>query len=1210
MKKSGLRGIFADFKTFFIIRLPFIRKRTMKAVGRFAKARVIRLRFTMEGKMTEEKENRFFIGLDIGTESVGFSATDGEYNVLKSGGKPLMGVRLFDEAQAAADRRVKRANKVRKNRQKQRLTLLQGLFENEIYKIDPLFFIRLSASSFWEEDKKNKNEKLDLNSLFADSNFNDKAYSEIYKSDGEGAGKSSVYHLRKALMDKNVWAREQKPDLRLVYLACHHILKHRGHFLWEADKIDFNAQGKGSIERLNEKIDRVSEGYEDCEGGELVNLRLDIPENFDEVLNVFQNDKLGKSKKQEELAKLLFANDGVKKKYKKETTAILKAITGGNFNLNDLFNFDESLDVEKEEASCSFDSVWEEKAPKISQALNDDDKFAVIETLKEVYDFAELNAILKGEQSISAAMVKKFDEHHMDLVMLKKFVQTVLPRAYYRIFRSAKEFAAGAYPKPNTGNYANLVGSNLNAGKQIVKKVDKQGFYTFLLKILSDNNLIEKQGKNPYGVKADVKLTEEQKEKLQTILEKIESGAFLPKLRTKDNGTIPFQIHKYELCQILNNASEYYDFLNDEDNDDRSAIKSVKDKIISLISFRIPYYVGRLNAYKGNNANRPVWAERKIQPNKDEKYTKITPWTIENNIDYDLCAEKFIGRMLSKCTYLTNETVLPKNSLLYSKFAVLNELNKVKIRGVSISVDLKQRIFNDLFSKEKNVTANKLLKYLQKTDNTLTAEDLSGFDVKGKGFNASLSSLISAAPIIEQLTKEPYNMTADKVGELIENVLLRQALHNDKSRVEKYIKNEYPTFGGEIIKKLKSLNYGGFGKLSGKFLTDGERIDLETGEFIQGKSVMDLLWETQENLMEIIHNPAYMVEAWIAFENNKTNVGFSYDDIAESYGAPSVKRAVWESVKIIDELIKLNGGKTPDKIFVEVTRETGDKNKGKRTESRKTRLEEIYKNAKITDTELGKLLSFKTDAEMRSEKLFLYFLQCGKCAYSGEAIDINDLMNNNKYDIDHIIPQALIKDDGIDNKVLAKKELNAKKDKSYPLNKIQDIWKNIGRLRPMWQSWEKAGLISDAKFERLNRTQELSEKELEGFIARQLVFAGQSATLVASLLKKKFAPKNEGDKTPEIVYSKAGNVSDFRQNYYILLFEKNGYLKRINSRFSLFRIVLIYFQTDIRYFLVSNLVSKSAFMYSVIVGMYRDRYSACTSVYVAFVMFFPLCPSR
>ena len=70
-------------------------------------------------------------------------------------------------------------------------------------------------------------------------------------------------------------------------------------------------------------------------------------------------------------------------------------------------------------------------------------------------------------------------------------------------------------------------------------------------------------------------------------------------------------------------------------------------------------------------------------------------------MDVEQSNKEFIERMTNKCTYLIGEDVLPKNSLLYSKYMVLNELNNLKIRGNKISVELKQRIYKYLFCTRK-----------------------------------------------------------------------------------------------------------------------------------------------------------------------------------------------------------------------------------------------------------------------------------------------------------------------------------------------------------------------------------------------------------------------------------------------------------------------------------------------------------------------------
>ena len=85
----------------------------------------------------------YFIGLDIGTESVGWAVTDMEYRIQKKNGKALWGVRLFDQANTAAERRGYRVARRRIERRKQRIEWLREMFAHEIAKVDPAFFLRV-----------------------------------------------------------------------------------------------------------------------------------------------------------------------------------------------------------------------------------------------------------------------------------------------------------------------------------------------------------------------------------------------------------------------------------------------------------------------------------------------------------------------------------------------------------------------------------------------------------------------------------------------------------------------------------------------------------------------------------------------------------------------------------------------------------------------------------------------------------------------------------------------------------------------------------------------------------------------------------------------------------------------------------------------------------------------------------------------------------
>ena len=193
----------------------------------------------------------------------------------------------------------------------------------------------------------------------------------------------------------------------------------------------------------------------------------------------------------------------------------------------------------------------------------------------------------------------------------------------------------------------------------------------------------------------------------------------------------------------------------------------------------------------------------------------------------------------------------------------------------------------------------------------------------------------------------------------------------------------------------------------------------------------------------------------------------------------------------------------------------------KRTVSRKNALLELYKACKKESRDWLKELNDKSEADLRSDQLYLYYTQMGRCMYSGEPIELSQLFDKNVYDIDHIYPQSKVKDDSIENRVLVKKTINLKKSNKYPLpSEIQN------NMADYWRMLYSRGFIGKKKFERLTRVSPFSEGELADFIARQHVETRQSTKAVAQILEQIF-PRPD----TEIVYVKAGNVSDFRHDF-------------------------------------------------------------------------------
>lgn len=179
-------------------------------------------------------EKIYYLGLDIGTDSIGWAATDKNYNLLKFKGEPMWGVHLFEEAHLNEERRLFRSARRRLDRLQWRIRLLQELFAKEIAEVDEKFFIRIKESFLFPEDT------TDGAMLFKDENFTDIDYHTDYPT---------IHHLIYELISNS-----SPHDIRLIYLACAWLVAHRGHFLNEIDKekvdkiLDFNSVYKDLTE--------------------------------------------------------------------------------------------------------------------------------------------------------------------------------------------------------------------------------------------------------------------------------------------------------------------------------------------------------------------------------------------------------------------------------------------------------------------------------------------------------------------------------------------------------------------------------------------------------------------------------------------------------------------------------------------------------------------------------------------------------------------------------------------------------------------------------------------------------------------------------------------------------------------------------------------------------------------------------------------------
>ena len=265
----------------------------------------------MENKKNK-KIKEYNIGLDIGTNSVGWAVTDLDNNILKHNSKNMWGARLFEEGKTAAETRSFRGARRRIERRRERINILQSLMLDDVEKEYPNFFPMLRETSKIKEEKNAEAINGKKYNLFSELNFSDATYYKEYPT---------IYHLREDLIKT-----QKKLDIRLVYLAIHHIIKYRGNFLYEGDLKSSNDK---ILDSVNILVSFIQE-----------NLDINFNSKAENICRILMNKEKTKVEKKDELLKL-FDYD---KSEKSIISNIISAILGYKFDVNKIFesNLDNS----------------------------------------------------------------------------------------------------------------------------------------------------------------------------------------------------------------------------------------------------------------------------------------------------------------------------------------------------------------------------------------------------------------------------------------------------------------------------------------------------------------------------------------------------------------------------------------------------------------------------------------------------------------------------------------------------------------------------------------------------------------------------------------------------------------------------------------------------------------------------------------------------
>ncbi len=752
-------------------------------------------------------------------------------------------------------------------------------------------------------------------------------------------------------------------------------------------------------------------------------------------------------------------------KLKKELSKIMskntinefvKLLQGDKFDVIKLF----SIDLEGELKVTFKDKNFDESLDKLSEHSEYEDLVEFIYNLKDIYDGITLKKLFKNSNitSLSDLMVWKYEKHQKDLILLKE------------VLKSNQELYDKMFSYNDTSIYR----------KYVLNKITSEDLKKEILGCLDTINC---------------------KEDIRTKIENdLTENNFMPRITTVENGIFPYQLNNSELKAIINNQGKYYPFLLEKWQDGKTLLER-------LLEFRIPYYVGPLNS-----KSEFSWLVK-------QKEDKITPFNFNEVVDIPASAERFITRMIGKCSYLIKEDSMPTNSIYYSKYKVLNELKQIKI-GISgkerkLSIELINQIYNELFLKTSGTITDKKLKEYLKTNPNFDMFYNENINITGySALNAFANNMNSYVDFFgENGIFNGTNFNIDDAEEIIKCV----TIFEDKKILKQKLKDKYKSCN---LERICNLKYKGWGRLSKKLLMETYGVNKNTGE---AHTIMELLKETDMNFQQILFDKDYNFQEIIKDENNTKQVTkINYDLVKDLVTSPANKRAIYQSLKIIDELVKFIGY-NPNNIFLEMARENSTK---KRTDNRKRQLEKIYDKCKNELNNYGTLSKEleRIDNKEITNKVFLYFIQNGKSLYSSEKLDLDLILSKkDNYQIDHIIPRTLTTDNSLDNLALVLHNENQNKSSNFILPEEY----RTSEIIKWWNHLKKIGLLTTKKYNNLCRTS-FSQEAIEGFINRQLVETRQICINVANIIDTYL---NKGKKITNIVYLKSGISSGYRNKY-------------------------------------------------------------------------------
>ena len=840
---------------------------------------------------------------------------------------------------------------------------------------------------------------------------------------------------------------KKKADIRYVYLAVSHIMKSRGHFLDQTAFGTVKTQ-EDAVRSLQNVIGVLNDRFCGKISADALAIR-----NFCLILETEEEPE-----KVKEATSMILA-DGQKTNLLDALTGIL---CGKEVPAKEL--------IPEAKGQISF-SMMEDLS--VFDDLREEDE-ELLQTLGEVCAWREARMADRGGKYLSEEMTGRYAKHKEDLSLLKKWMKAYTDTDTYRkMFHDDTEdcnYNAYTHSRTNPGAYEGGSWHWCSQEKlyekirEMIRSCDSADGREAGKEILS-------RMYDSFGVPVP--------------------NGFLPLQRIRFNAAESNRRQMRDLMAILDNQGEYY-----------LSIQMNKAKIADLCGFVIPSYVGPLRQSDQSPFN--PWIRY-----REKGSGRIAPWDFEKRVDLEATAEAYLEGLTNHCTFLPQEKVLPRHSLLYEEYMVLDELNRIRVQYVEeeekkgkkrvvvrnklIPVTLKKRIMDEVFAKYRHVTGDLILRWLEKNSDFSGRDGLAVTSANGtvkRRFTAALSSRIAMEKIFgRRITEE------DSIYQDLEQIILWSTVYKDREMYRRRLHREFDgKLPAEALRQLEGFRSEGWGRFSRKLLT------AEVSEFREGKkSIIFVMRETNDNFMRVYHNRKYKTKEELNKLLPKDETGkISYNTVLALPCSPAMKRGIWHAVRVLDE-IRGYMGSDPKGIYIRNLRDSNARRRTVVTKVR-TRFEQVRKLYDAYEEETGKRIDpalrsllQKTRNGMTDEE-YLYLTQLGRCMYTGKPIDLG---KPGSFITDYVIPLCLMADDSLDNRVLILAEANQRESKEAMPKSV------IRAMGPFWAELNTHGFITGSKRKKLT-TAEYDETQLHVYLNSQWKETSLVILKLTELLKQHY----------------------------------------------------------------------------------------------------------